>query len=164
MFLQAAVVLAGIVTLVIMIRLPLLEGRAKDADLHSIYPDPLILYVYMVYMVYMASIAFFIALYKAFRLLGYIGQNKVFSSAAAGTLRSIKHCSIVLGILIVIAGIYIRIFHAKDDDPAGFIAMCMVAVFISIVVAIAAAIFENILQAGMDLKSENEQLYGQLNK
>jgi hypothetical protein len=64
----------------------------------------------------------------------------------------------------VIAGIYIRIFHAKDDDPAGFIAMCMVAVFISIVVAIAAAIFENILQAGMDLKSENEQLYGQLNK
>jgi hypothetical protein len=70
MFLQAAVVLAGIVTLVIMIRLPLLEGRAKDADLHSIYPDPLILYVYMVYM---ASIAFFIALYKAFRLLGYIG-------------------------------------------------------------------------------------------
>jgi hypothetical protein len=158
MFLQAAVVLAGIVTLVIMIRLPLLEGRTKDADLLSIYPDPLILYVYM------ASIAFFIALYKAFRLLGYIGQNKVFSSAAAGTLRSIKHCAIVLGILIVIAGIYIRIFHAKDDDPAGFIAMCMVAVFISIVVAIAAAIFENILQAGMDLKSENEQLYGQLNK
>lgn len=157
-FLQAAIVLAAIVTLVIMIRLPLLEGRAKDADLLSIYLDPLILYVYM------ASIAFFIALYKAFRLLGYIRQNKVFSSAAAGTLKSIKHCAIVLGILIVIAGIYVLIFHAKDDDPAGFIAMCMVAVFISIVVAIAAAVFENILQAGMDLKSENEQLYGQLKK
>ena len=157
-FLQAVIVLIAIVALAIMIRLPLTEGRAANLDLFSIYADPFILYGYA------ASIAFFIALYKAFKLLGYIGQNKVFSPNSVKTLRSIKHCAIVLSILIVAAGIYIRIFHAKDDDPAGFLAICIVTTFVSIIVATAVAVFEKILQNGMDIKSENEQLYEQLKK
>src|SRR5215470_1563496 len=107
-FLQTVIVLIGIVTLAIMIRFPLTEGRAKNLDLFSIYLDPFILYGYM------ASIAFFVALYKAFKFLGYIGQNKVFSLNSVRTLRSIKYCASALGILIVTAGIFIRIFHAKD--------------------------------------------------
>jgi len=59
------------------------------------------------------------------------------------------------------AGIYIRIFHNKDDDPAGFLAICIVTTFVSLVVATAAAVFEKILQNGMDIKSENEQVYAQ---
>ena len=70
---------------------------------------------------------------------------------------SIKYCAIVLSVLIVMAGIYIMIFHNKDDDPAGFLAMCIVTVFVSIVVATAAAVFEKkILQKGVDIISENE--------
>jgi len=157
-FLQAVIVLIGIVTLAIMIRFPLTEGRAENLDLFSIYLDPFILYGYA------ASIAFFVALYKAFKLLGYIGQNKVFSLNSVKTLRSIKQCAIVLSILIVAAGIYIRIFHAKDDDPAGFLAICIVTTFVSIIVATAVAVFEKILQNGMDIKSENEQLCEQLKK
>ena len=157
-FLQAVIVLIGIVTLAIMIRFPLTEGRAENLDLFSIYLDPFILYGYA------ASIAFFIALYKAFKLLGYIGQNKVFSLNSVKTLRSIKQCAIVLSILIVTAGIYIRVFHAKDDDPAGFLAICILTTFVSIVVATAVAVFEKILQNGMDIKAENEQLCEQLKK
>lgn len=149
-FLQGVVVLIGIVALVILIRLPLTEGRAKNLDLFSIYADPFILYGYT------ASIAFFIALYKAFKLLGYIGHNKVFSSNSVKTLRSIKYCAIILSILIVMAGVYIRIFHSKGDDPAGFIAICIVTTFVSVVVATAAAIFERILQNAVDIKSEND--------
>jgi DUF2975 family protein len=157
-FLQVVIVLIGIVTLAIMIRFPLTEGRAENLDLFSIYLDPFILYGYA------ASIAFFVALFKAFKLLGYIGQNKVFSLTSVKTLRSIKHCAIVLGILIMMAGIYIKIFHAKGDDPAGFLAICLVTTFVSIVVATAVAVFEKILQNGMDIKSENEKLYEQLKK
>ena len=157
-FLQAVIVLIGIATLAIMIRFPLTEGRAENLDLSSICLDPFILYGYA------ASIAFFVALFKAFRLLGYIGQNKVFSLNSVMTLRSIKHCAIVLSILIVAAGIYIKIFHAKDDDPAGFLAICVATTFVSIVVATAVAVFEKILQNGIDIKSENEQLYEQLKK
>jgi hypothetical protein len=149
-FLQATIVLIAIVALVIMIRLPLTEGRAKNLDLFRIYADPFILYGYA------SSIAFFIGLYKVFKLLGYIGQNRVFSSNAVGALKSIKYCAIVLSILIVIAGLYIRIYHNKDDDPAGFLAICIVTTFVSIVVATAAAIFEKILQNAIDMKSEND--------
>jgi hypothetical protein len=149
-FLQAVVVLIGIVALAILIRVPLTEGRATNLDLFSIYADPFILYGYA------TSIAFFVALYKAFRLLGYIGQNKVFSSNAVKALKSIKYCAIVVSVLIVIAGLYIRMSHHKDDDPAGFIAMCIVTTFVSVVVATAAAIFEKILQNAIDMKSEND--------
>lgn len=149
-FLQAVVVLIGIIALAFMIPIPMIEGRAANLDLLSIYSDPFILYGYA------ASIAFFIALYKAFRLLGYIRQNRVFSPVSVKALRSIKYCALILSILIVAAGLYIRIFHSKDDDPAGFIAMCIVATFASVVVATAAAIFEKLLQKAVDLKSEND--------
>ena len=150
LFLQAVIVLIGMVVLALLIWLPLTEGRATNLDLLSIYADPFILYGYA------ASIAFFVALYKAFKLLGYIGQNKVFSPNSVGALKSIKYCAIVLSILIVMAGLYIKVSHHKDDDPAGFLAICMVTTFASVVVATAAAIFEKILQNAIDMKSEND--------
>lgn len=149
-FLQAVIVLIGIVALAILIWFPLTEGRATNLDLFSIYFDPFILYGYA------TSIAFFVALYKTFKLLGYIGQNKVFSSNSVKTLKSIKYCAVVLSILIVTAGLYIKIAHDKEDDPAGFLAICIVTTFVSIVVATAAAIFEKLLQNAVDMKSENE--------
>ena len=149
-FLQAVIVLIGMVALAILIWFPLTEGRATNLDLFSIYFDPFILYGYG------ASIAFFVALYQAFKLLGYIGQNKVFSANSVKTLKRIKYCAIVLSILIVLAGLYIRLFHNKEDDPAGFLAICIVTTFVSIVVATASAIFEKILQNAIDMKSEND--------
>jgi len=149
-FLQVVIVLIGIVALAIMIRFPLTEGRAANLDLFSIYADPFLVYGYL------ASIAFFVALYQAFKLLGYIGQNKVFSLNSVKALRTIKYCAIILSVLVAMAALYIRIFHAKDDDPAGFIAMCIVTTFISIVIATAAAVFERTLQNAVDIKSEND--------
>ncbi|MDR0750183.1 MAG: DUF2975 domain-containing protein [Tannerellaceae bacterium] len=149
-FLQAVVVLTGMVALAVLIWFPLTEGRATNLDLFSIYFDKFILYGYA------ASIAFFVALYKAFKLLGYIGQNKAFSSNSVKALKSIKHCGILLSILIVAAGLYIRIFHSKEDDPAGFLTICMVAAFVSVVVATAAAIVEKTVQNAVDIKSEND--------
>jgi hypothetical protein len=157
-FLQGVIVLIGIVAIAIMIRVPLTEGRAAKLDLLSIYSDPFILYGYA------ASLPFFIALYHAFKLLRYIGQNKIFSPDPVRALRNIKYCAILLSILIGTAGLYIRIFHHKDDDPAGFLAICILTTFVSIVVATATAVFEKILQNGVDLKSENEQLQAQLKK
>ena len=149
-FLQAVIVLISIVALAILIWFPLTEGRATNLDLFSIYFDPFILYGYA------TSIAFFVALYKAFILLGYIRQNKVFSSNSVKTLKSIKYCAVVLSILIVMAGLYIKIAHNKEDDPAGFLAICIVTTFVSLLVATAAAIFEKILHNVVDMKSKNE--------
>jgi len=149
-FLQVVIVLIGIVALTILAWFPLTEGRATNLDLVDIYFDPFILYGYA------ASIAFFIGLYKAFKLLGYIGQNRVFSSSSVKTLKSIKYCAIVLSVLIVMAGLFIRLSHNEEDDPAGFLAICIVTTFVTIIVATAAAIFEKILQNAVDMKSEND--------
>ena len=149
-FLQAVIVALSILALAIMVRFPLTEGRAANLDLFHIYSDPFIIYGYL------ASIPFFIALYQAFKLLGYIGQNKVFSLNSVRALRIIKYCAITQSILIVAAALYIRIFHAKDDDPAGFIAIAILVTFTSIVIATAAAIFERTLQSAVDIKFEND--------
>jgi len=146
-FLQIVIVLIGIVTLVIMIRLPLIEGRAVNLDLFSIYADPFIMYGYV------ASIPFFVALYQAFKLLKYIEQDKVFSLASVKALRTIKYCGIALSVLIVMAGLYIRIFHAESDDPAGFLALCIVTTFISVVIATIATVFERIIQSAIDMQN-----------
>ncbi|MDR0429000.1 MAG: DUF2975 domain-containing protein [Tannerellaceae bacterium] len=149
-FLQAVIVFIAIVTLAILIWLPLIEGRATNLDLFNIYFDKFILYGYTM------SILLFVALYNAFKLLGYIGQNKVFSTNAVKTLKNIKYCAITLSALIVAAGLFIRFTHNKEDDPAGFLAICIVTTFVSIVVATAAAIVEKILQNAVDMKSEND--------
>ena len=149
-FLQVVIVLIALIALVVMIRMPLTEGRATTLDLFHIYADPFILYGYL------ASIAFFVALYQAFKLLGYIGQNKVFSLDSIQALRKIKYCGIALGVLIALAGLYIKIFHAPGDDPAGFLALSIVTIFISIVIATASTVFEKLLQNAVDIKSEND--------
>jgi hypothetical protein len=149
-FLQSFVVLIGLVVLAILIRFPLSEGRAQNLNLFRIYFDPFILYGYA------SSIAFFVALYKAFRLLGNIRKNKLFSPNSVRTLRSIKYCAIILSVLIAIAGIYIKIFHNKGDDPAGFLAMCIITIFISVAVATAVTVLEKILQNAINMKTEND--------
>jgi len=133
----------------LLIWLPTKEGRAVNSDLFNIYTDPFILYGFL------ASIPIFVALYKAFRLLGYIGKDKAFSSISVKALRSIKHYAIFWGVLMAIAGFFIMLFHNKNDDPAGFLALCVITVFISLILAAAASVLERILQKGMDLTSLN---------
>src|SRR5680860_1919645 len=89
LFLQAVILIIGIAALFILVRFPLTEGRAENLDLFSIYFDPFIMYGFA------SSIAFFFAFYKAFELLGYIGQNKLFSPDSIRALRSIKYCAII---------------------------------------------------------------------
>jgi hypothetical protein len=148
-FLQVVVVLIGLVALIVLIRLPQLEGRAQGLDLISIYSDPFILYGYT------ASIAFFVALYKAFKVLGYIRHNKLFSLESVKTLRSIKHCALILVAAIVLAGLYVMLF-VTGEDSAGFISLCIISIFISFAVAAAMAVLERILQNAVDMKTEND--------
>jgi hypothetical protein len=147
-FLQVVIVLISIVVLYIMIRLPLSEGRAQNLDLLSIYSDPFIIYGYV------SSIVFFVALFKVFKLLGFIRQDKLFTLNSVRSLRCIKYCAIIFSILIAMAGLYIIIFHDKEDDPAGFLALCIVIIFISVVVAAIVTKFEKFLQKAIEMKTE----------
>ena len=150
-FLQIVIVLIGIGALALMLWEPHLEGRNAHATLFEIYfKDPFLAYAYL------ASIAFFMALFQAFTLLGYIGQNKVFSLNSVRALRTIKYCAIALVAMIGTAVAYISIANRATEDIAGGVAMGVVMMFVSVVIATAAAVFERLLQNAVDMKSEND--------
>ena len=148
-FLQVVIVLFAISALALMLWEPHLEGRNAHATLFQIYfNDPFLAYAYT------ASIAFFVALYQAFKVLGYVRQNQTFSQATVKALRTIKYCAIAM-IGFVAVSVVFMVFGDKDDRPAG-IFMRILITFPSIVIATAAAMFERILQNAVDIKSEND--------
>ena len=149
-FLQVVIVLLGIVALALLLWEPQIEGRNVHATPFEIdFNDPFLAYAYT------GSISFFVALYQAFRLLGYIGKNKVFSPNSVRALRTIKYCALTIVGFIAPAVAYLFIVR-PDDDIAGGVFMCVLISFISIVVAAAAAVFERTLQSAVDIKSEND--------
>lgn len=149
LFLKVVICLIAIVALAAMIRFPQTEGRAANLDLISIYAEPLIIYGYI------ASIPFFIALYQAFKLLGYVDNNRVFSQLAVKAVRIIKYCALAIPVFIILGAAWI-ILGADGDDFAGPVALGIFATFASIVIATGVAIFEKLLQNAVDLKSEND--------
>jgi hypothetical protein len=148
-FLQVVIVLFGIAAVALMLWEPHIEGRNAHTTLFEIYfKDPFLAYAYI------ASVPFSVALYQAFKVLGYAGRNKAFSQAAVKALRTIKYCAIAT-IGLVAAG-EIFIMFGNSDDRAGGVFMGILFTFGSIVIATAAALFERILQNAVDLKSEND--------
>jgi hypothetical protein len=149
LFLKVVILLIAIGAFIWLIWFPQLEGRATNLDLVSIYADPFIIYGYV------ASIPFFVALYQAFRLLGYIEQDNVFSQTAVKALRIIKYCAIAL-IGFIAGGEAFIVLNANGDDFAGPVALGIFTTFVCIVIATAAAVFQGLLQNAVDIKSEND--------
>jgi len=147
-FLQVLVVLIGIGALTFLLWEPHVEGVNAHATLFQMYFNAFVAFVYV------ASIPFFVALYQAFKVLGYVRQNKTFSQASVKALRTIKYCAMAL-IGFVAVSVVFMVSADKDDRPAGLF-MRILVTFPSIVLAAAAAIFERILQNAVDLKSEND--------
>jgi len=130
---------------------PHLEGRNAHATLFQIYfNDPFLAYAYT------ASIAFFVALYQAFKLLGYVARNEIFSQGSVKALRTIKYCAMTLVAFILGAEAYFFIAVRGKDDIAGGVMMGLFLIFVSVVIATAAAVFERTLQSAVEMKSEND--------
>ncbi len=143
-FLQVVIVLIGIAVLAFLLWEPHLEGRNVNATLFEIYfKDPFLAYAYI------GSIPFFLALYQAFKLFGYIGRNEIFSQRSVRALRTIKYCALATIGFVAVSVIFMA-FGDRDDRPAGVFMRTLIT-FPSIVVAIAAAVFERILQNAVDI-------------
>jgi len=148
-FLQVVIVFIGIAAIVLLLWEPHIEGRNAHATLSQIYfHDPFLAYAYV------ASIPFFVALYQAFKVLGYARENKIFSQPAVNALRTIKYCATAIIGFVALGEIFIML--GDSDDRAGGVFMGVLITFGSIVIATAAAVFEKLLQTGVDIKSEND--------
>ena len=149
LFLKAVLVLVGIGALALMLWEPHIEGRNAHATLFEIYfNDPFLAYAYI------ASVPFFVALYQAFKVLGYAGQDKVLSPAAVRSLRTIKFCAMAIIGFVAVGEIFILL--GESDDRAGGVFMGILITFASMVIATAMVVLERVLQNAVDIKSEND--------
>lgn len=149
LFLRAVLVLLGLGALALLLVEPHLEGRNATATPFEIYfQDPFLAYIYI------GSIPFFVALFHAIKVLGYIGSNQELSAATVRSVRIIKYCA--LAIVAFIVGAEIFILSNQEDDGAGAMMLGAIIAFVAIVVAAAMSVFERALQKAVDLKSEHD--------
>lgn len=149
-FLQTVVAALGAGALALMLWEPHLEGRNEHATLTQIYfNDPFLVCAYI------ASIPVFVAVYQAVKVIGYAGRNEMFSPAAVTALRVIRYCAIAIIGFVGAFELY-TFFGVTSDDRAGGVFIGVLIAVIATIIAAGAAMFERILQNGVDLKSEND--------
>jgi hypothetical protein len=143
LLLQVVIGLIGIGVLAFLLGEPHLEGRNAHATTFEIYfKDPFLAYVYV------GSIPFFVALYRAFGLLGQVRQHRAFSQASVDALRVIKRCAITIIGFVAGAVVFIIMFGDPEDRPPG-ISMSLLVMLLSSLVAIAAARIARNLQGAL---------------
>src|SRR5262245_33193049 len=127
-FLQAVIVAVGIGALVFLLWEPHLEGRNAHATVFEVYfHDPFLAFAYL------ASTTFFVGLYQAFKLLGYAGQDRLFSPETVKALRTIKYCALTFLGFVAVSVVFMNV--ADDDDRPVGVVMRIVFALASIFVA-----------------------------
>ncbi|PSL40211.1 Protein of unknown function (DUF2975) [Planomicrobium soli] len=111
-------------------------------------------YVFLIAM-YATAIAYFLALYQALKLLGYIDRNIAFSERSVKALKNIKYCAITITALYILC-LPIILYVAQVDDAPGLGGLGMIITFGAIVIAVFAAVLQKLLQNAIDIKSEND--------
>jgi len=134
------IIVVGIFVLIFMLWEPHLEGRNIDSSIFEVYfKDPFLAYVYT------ASIAFFVALYQAYRLIVNVDKNRVVSIDSMNSLRIIKKSGRVL--LVFVLGVmgYLIIVRPEEDITGG-IFMSLLAIVVSGAISIVASKYEKTLK------------------
>lgn len=104
---------------------------------------------------YLPATPFFLALFQAWKLLSLIDKNNAFSQSSVLALRNIKYCAGVISLFYAAGMPYI--FHAADrDDAPGVVAIGLIIIGASLVVAVFAALLERLLKSAIQIKSEND--------
>lgn len=143
--LRGAVILIGLVVLALCV-FALPSGIMTD---RVGYYRPILLGLYV------PAVPFFIALYQAMKLLGYIDKGQAFSRLSIRALKNIKYCALIISGLFVLGMPYIY-YAAERDDAPGVILVGLVIAFASFVIATFAGVMQKLVQHAVDIKSEND--------
>ncbi|MCM3180631.1 DUF2975 domain-containing protein [Cytobacillus horneckiae] len=151
LFLKIAVILMGIPVLALCLFLvPELAEYTVE-----LYPNMTYMKVLVFLFFYVTAIPFYIALYQAFKLVGFIDKNIAFSELSVRALKNIKNCAITISMLYVV-GMPLLYLMAEMDDAPGIVVIGLVIIFASMVIAVFAAVLQKLLKNAIDIKSEND--------
>ena len=135
--LQLLIIVVALATLAFMLIEPRFEGRNAQATLFETYfTDPFLAYAYA------ASILYFVALYQAYKAIGYAAEGKGFSLDTLKALRTIRYCALALIVCILGAEAYMGLIQRGSDDIAGGVMMGLMMMIIATIAAYAALRFE----------------------
>jgi hypothetical protein len=104
---------------------------------------------------YIPAIPFFIGLFQGLKLLNYIDKSKAFSQSSVTALKIVKYCAGIISGLYLIGLPYIYMAAERDDAP-GVMLIGLVFAFAPMVIAVVAAILQNLFSNAITMKSENE--------
>ena len=144
-FLRGAVIIIGLIVL----------GLCVFALPAGITSSQLVAYRPMFLGLYVTAVPFFIALYHALELLDFIDRDQTFSDASVHALRYIRNCAVVIAALFAAGSPYVYMVANHDDGP-GVLAIALVVIFASLVIAVFAAVLQKVLQSAIAIKSEND--------
>lgn len=105
--------------------------------------------------VYLTAAVFYVAAYHTVRLLAYIDTDTAFSQGSATALQRIKYCAIAITLLYAACMPYVYLIADRDDAP-GLILIGTAWTLAPVVVAVFAAVLQRLVQAAIDIKSEND--------
>ncbi|AZB42158.1 DUF2975 domain-containing protein [Bacillus sp. FJAT-42376] len=148
-FLKITIFITGLIVLSLSIfLLPNLAG-----DTAVTYPEFAYLEIPVLLGIYVTAIPFFLALYEALKILNHIQRKNAFSNLSVISLGYIKNCALTIFVLYVIGMISLAVLNALHPGVA---IMGMVIVFATLVIAVFAAILQELLRNAIELKSEND--------
>lgn len=104
---------------------------------------------------YVPAVPFFFALYQTLKLLDYIDKNTAFSNASVRALKKIKYCAVTICLLFLAGAPYVYMTASNMDIPGVAGSPTLIA-FASIVIAVFAAVLEELLRNAIAIKSEND--------
>lgn len=151
LFLRAAVLGLGFIVAL----LGALLGQAIYEEWPGQFPNIINLRYLALVVIAVVICAFWTALYQAMKLLNYIDKNTVFSKLSVAALRNVKYAALVMAIALC-AGMPVIYLVAQKDDAPGLILIGMAFAAAPVVVAVAAAVGQRLLQTVITIKSEND--------
>ncbi|WHY78625.1 DUF2975 domain-containing protein [Neobacillus sp. WH10] len=147
--LKLAIFIIGIISLALCIFF--LPGLSREAA--KINPEYAHLRLPVLLGLYITVIPFFLALYQAFKLLGYIESKNAFSELAVVSLKHIKYCANTIIIIYVIG---ISLLVSQNALHPGIAIIGFTIVFAAFVISLFTAILQELLRNALEIKAEND--------
>lgn len=104
----------------------------------------------------LAAAPFFIALFQANKLIGYIDAGKAFSDLSVKALGIIMRCAVAVFIVCTAGGLPFFYTVAQLQDAPGLMLIGMAIAGAAFVIAVFASVLTRLLQEAIAMKKEND--------
>ena len=103
-----------------------------------------------------ASIPYYLALFQAYKLLGFIDASLAFSDNSVKALSVIKNCAFAEFLICTFAGLPFFYVTADLEDAPGLIFVGMAIAGVAFIIFVFASVLIRLLQDGIAIKNEND--------